>query len=763
MKLGVIAEPDRASDSPDTVVIVEPTIGAIARSKGHLYLIVTSTIASARAQEATQLAAESIRGEYYYDESAGIRVCIEKAIASANKRLGHQRERLGLHGTDDNGPIGIGIAVVRNNELYVATMGPAEAYLIRQARLSTLPDPHRERGLPTNDLEPDVWRGEISVGDSLVLVSPNVMTRLGADELKDAMVTLHPQPAMEHLHHRFLAADGSGSDAMIAFEATEVASTHRSRTLVPVRPAEPLAGTPDRSPIPLADNVSGGVAAVQASAARARTAAGGAFAGLVTGLQDLMPHRRTAYRRVTPAAAKREMQRRAAVAVLAFVVVLGGLAGLVYTLGGGGGPKEPLASVTAAEAALRTIRADLGQVFAPGVDLVEGDPGKAMQLLSEAYQAVDAAKAANVPPATIDPLKAQVIDGLDRLFHVVPVDSATILSFAGSKTPFDIGALILGPDGMPYVLDKASAAVYRVDLRTKKAVVVFRSKLKVTAGTEGIPKLMTTGVRDLLIVDDKNVVWRWRAKDAKGNGTTTKVKVAGSAGWGDDVAAIGTFVRNASAGLYNLYVVDPSEQNILAYSPASDGSGFPVNAQNRLAVARDVSKVTDLLIDGDIFVADGGGIVRFVGGKSEGWDVQPAGWTGDTPAGDTLLRTSPDYALIASATDKRTGLLYGWDRDNARVVAIDKAKGTFTEQYRLAGASPTWEDVRGMYVVLGAGPEAPSTLVWATKDTVMSAILERVSDPVAPGASGSPGPSGSGALGSPGPSAGPSAKASATP
>src|SRR5439155_750926 len=51
MKLGVIAESDRASDSPDTVVIVEPTIGAIARSKGHLYLIVTSTIASARAQE----------------------------------------------------------------------------------------------------------------------------------------------------------------------------------------------------------------------------------------------------------------------------------------------------------------------------------------------------------------------------------------------------------------------------------------------------------------------------------------------------------------------------------------------------------------------------------------------------------------------------------------------------------------------------------------------------------------------------------------
>src|SRR4051812_10769680 len=292
MKLGVIAEPDRSPDSPDTIVVVEPTIGAIARSKGHLYLIVTSTIRSSRAQEATQLAAETIRGEYYYDESAGIRVCIEKAITSANKRLNHQRERLGLHGTAANGPIGIGIAVVRGNELYVATIGPAEAYLIRQARLSTLPDPHRERGLPTGALEPDVWRGEISVGDSLVLVSPNIMARLGPDELKDAMVTLHPQPAMEHLHHRFVTADGSASDAMIAIEATEVASTSKQRTLVPVRPVEPLAGARARGPIPLADNVTDGVAAVQAGAFRARAAAGGAFDRLVLRVQDLLPRRR---------------------------------------------------------------------------------------------------------------------------------------------------------------------------------------------------------------------------------------------------------------------------------------------------------------------------------------------------------------------------------------------------------------------------------------------------------------------------------------
>jgi hypothetical protein len=755
MKLGVIAEPDRSPDSPDAVVVVEPTIGAIARSKGHLYLIVTSTVGSARAQEAAQLAAETIRGEYYYDESAGIRVCIEKAIASANKRLNHQRERLGLHGVNGNGPIGIAIAVVRGNELYVATIGPAEAYLIRQARLSTLPDPHRERGLPTGDLEPDVWRGEISVGDSLVLVSPNVMARLGPDELKDAMVTLHPQPAMEHLHHRFLAAGGTGSDAMIAFEATEVASTHRSRSLVPVRPAEPLAGAPDRSPIPLADNVTGGVAAVQASATRARSAAGGAFTGLILRLQELLPHRRTAYRRVTPASARRETQRRAALAVLAFVIVLGGLGTFAFAFGGGGGSKTALSSVAAGEAALRTINESLDQVFAPGVNLVEGDPQKAYQLLSAAWTALDTARTTSVPESTLAPLRAKATAGLDQLFRVKSVAPVRILSTATAKTPFDIGALIRGPQGAPFVLDKATASVYRIDPTTKKAVVVYRSKKREAGATEGVPKLITTASRDLVVIDTKNVVWRWRPKDTAGAGTTTRIRVEGAAGWGDDLTAVATFLRYTSSGLYNLYVVDPSEQNILAYAPSIDGSGFPVAGQPWLSVARDVSGIRQLLIDGDIYALDDGSIIRYVSGRTDGWTYQPPGAATFAPDGDVLLRSTPRYRFIASASEKRTGRIYAWDEANARVVAFDKARGTFLEQYRLAGGSADWADVRGMYIVAGADAEDADTIVWATKTGIMSARLEGVPDDVAtPGASGSPGP---------GASPNPSTKPSASP
>jgi hypothetical protein len=737
MKLGVIAEPDRVTDSPDTVVVVEPSVGSVARSKGNLYLLVTSTVASQRAQEATQLAAETIRSEYYYDESAGIRVCLEKAIASANKRLAHQRERLSLQGDGVNGPIGIGVAVVRGNELYVGTIGPAEAYLIRQARLSTLPDPHRERGLPTKDLEPDVWRGEISVGDSLVLISPNVMSRLGPDELKDAMVTLHPQPAMEHLHHRFVAADGSASDAMIALEATEVASTHKSRALVPVRPAEPLAGAPDRSPIPLADNVTDGVAAVQASAFRARAAAGGALERLVVRFQDLLPRRRAAYRRVTPAAAKREVQRRAALAVLALVVVSGGLFFVVWAFGGQN-PGRDLASLTVGEAALRTARDNIAKVFGPGVDLVDGDPSKALDLLTGAYTALDTAAKNEVPASTIAPLRKQAQAGLDRLYHVVPVAPATVISFVGSEVPFDISDMILGPGGVPFVMDRATKTVYRIDFRTRTATAVFRDGTKAQGGVEAAPKLMALGAsRDLLVVDAANAVWRWRPQDKEGAGTTTKVRVSNGASWGDDIRAVGTFIRNVSAGLYNLYVVDPSEQQIVYYQPASDGSGFPADPIDRLAVARSMDKVTDLYIDGDIFIADGGTIVRFVDGRAEGWEAD------SLP--DTLLRKEPAYRLITSGTDKRTGVLYAYDPTSARVVAIDKAKGSYIEQYRLAGGVRGWEDLRAMYVVLAAD-DAPATLVWATKDGVYSSILDAVPDvpPPSPAASGGPSPAGSG-------------------
>ncbi len=731
MKLGIVADEERHSDSPDTTLVVEPTVGSRARSKGQLYLLVTSMVAGPKAREATRLVADVIRHEYYYDESAGIRVCLIKAILAANKRLSHARERsaLGTGVAGKSAPIGVAIAVVRDHELYVATVGPAEAYLSRGARLSTLPDPDRERGLPTTDLEPDVWRGEIGIGDQLVLVSPNLMRSLGPDELKDALVTLHPQPALERLTTRFAEVGGVGSDGGLILEVAELTSVRSGRTLVAVKPPEPLAGAPDRSPIPLADTVSGGVAAAQAGARRARTAAGGALGRLIGRAQDAMPARSRGPRRVTPIGTRRETQRRAAVAVLALVAVAGSLGIGVSLLGGHVPPGQVIASAEIGQQALDKARQNLDRVFGPGVNLVVNDPKTAEQLLTDTLAQLDTAKGAGIAAALLTPLRAKAVTGLDRLYGVVeitPIESFTFPADVGA----DLKGLVRGPDGAPYVLSPGTATIYRINLTDLTAVAVFREGTKTAGSTEAAPRLLSSGGRDLLILDAKNVLWRWRPADAKGKGTITKVKVTGSAEWGNDVLAMGTYVRDASAGLYNLYIVDPSEQEILAYAPAADGSGFPGTPGKRLTVPRAVDGVTSLYIDGDIWITDSGSILRVVSGTTDGWAAGPLP--------DGALRPKPVFKVVMSGSDRRTGNVYGYDPTSARLVAFSKAKGGYLEQYRLAGASKDWVDVRGWYVEPGIA-DAPDAVVWITATGLHRAVLEPVTSDLAP--SGSPGSS----------------------
>ena len=729
MKLGVVPDAERAPDSPDTALHVEPRVGAQTRTKGHLFLLVTSRVPGVRARDATRLVADSIRSEYYYDESAGIRVCLVKSIQVANKRLTHARERGALGNAP--GPIGVGLAVVRDNELYVCTVGPAEAYLSRGARLSTLPDPHRDRGLPSAELEPDVWRGEVNVGDQLMLVSPNVVAALGADALKDALVTLHPQSAAEQLTARFRAGGGTGSDGVVILEAAEIAVSRAGVVPVPVRPAEPLAGMPDRSPIPLADTVAGGFAAAQSGARWARGAAGGALYRLLLRIQDALPSRGVPRRRVTPLSARREMQRRAAVAFLALVVVVGGLGAAVFVLGGRQSPGAAIASHDSAQGALDLARRNIGRVVGPGIDLVTNDPKQAERLLTEAYTAIETAGRGGIPAATTGPIRAQIVAAMDRLYRMADVVSAPAFAFP-DDSKVDLGAMVRGPDGAPFVLDNKSGTVYRIDVAGNRATVIFRQGNTAAGRKEGAPKLLAVGGRDLLILDDKNVVWRWRPANTSGKGTLNRFPsgVSGSAEWGDDIIAIGTFIRDPEANLYNLYVIDPSAQQILAYSPAAAGDGFPTRPNARLSTPRDLTGVTDMYIDGDIWIVDGGQIKRIVNLKIDEWE-------GASP-GDRVLRGDPVFRLMTSASARREGTVYGLDPGHLRVIAFSKLNGTYLQQFRLAGGAEGWADLRGWYVEPGVGGE-PDTLVWISKGAVHRAILEATT--TAPAGSAGPGSS----------------------
>ena len=95
--------------------------------------------------------------------------------------------------------------------------------------------------------------------------------------------------------------------------------------------------------------------------------------------------------------------------------------------------------------------------------------------------------------------------------------------------------------------------------------------------------------------------------------------------------------------------------------------------------------------------------------------------------------------MVAGGTERRVGEIYGYDKPNARVIALSKVDGGFRAQYRLAGGAKDLSDLRAMYIIAGAEGE-PSTLVWITRDAINQAILVAVPDrpPASPGASAAP-------------------------
>jgi hypothetical protein len=240
---------------------------------------------------------------------------------------------------------------------------------------------------------------------------------------------------------------------------------------------------------------------------------------------------------------------------------------------------------------------------------------------------------------------------------------------------------------------------------------------------------VTTAGPDLLVLDVNNVLWRWRPTAEAGKGTLNRVTVEGSAEWGNDVTTMGTFLTDADAdtSLYNLYVVDPSEQQIRAFAPDSAGEGFP-EAAAWLSEPRPVEGVTSIHIDGDIYLADGGAVERFSAGQPDGWEPEAPG--------DDMLREPPSYDLITAASGRRAGLIYAWDSANARVVAWDKAEATFVEQFQLPEGNEGWADIRAMTVIESA--DEPPLLVWVSSDIVHASRLVDVDPPTDPGASADP-------------------------
>jgi serine/threonine protein phosphatase PrpC len=710
LKHGLVPEADRLSESADTTLVTEPATGSKVRSKGNLYLVVSSSRIGGRAREATQLVAETIRREYYYDESAGVPICLEKAVRSANRKLRGSREGSGL----PPGGMGIAMAVIRTNELYVATIGSAEAYLVRAARL-LVPDHTQQPGLPADDtLRVEVWRGEIAVGDSLLLVSRNLTEVVGTEELKNAVVTLHPQSAVEHLHHLFVAAGGEGPDAVLAVEATELALARADRRLAPVSGGTDAFADMPGGPIPGGDQVVGAATAVSGAFGGAATAVSGAFGGAMDRLIDLMPRRDRTARSIPSRVSRRESQRRGAFALL-------GLLGVVLVLGLGvwllpRGKEPSINTMSAGEQAFTSAQ----ETAAEGSRLLSGDPVQATVLLQRAWHDLEQAVAAGIPTDRTEPLEGQIRTNLDQLYKVGVPKTSALYEF---DEPTDIKALTLGPDGGIYYIAPARGgrgdSVWRLNKKHTRAYEIVKTGDAASKREVGRPRLLAMTALNtptLLIVDDNGALWRWNQYGDKASGTLSYRRVGGSdVVWGDDVRDINTLTQFQS-GTYFLYVLDPDTDQIHKYAPTLDGSRFDAPTNYLITKDESVADYLKLYIgDGNVYTLAPGEVVKHHAGRKVDWSL-------DDPPDANDLRPEHRYRLIDGTSP---GRLFVYDEQWGRILVFLKSDGTYLEQWATQGALPSMEDMRGMYVTQRGTAQAPRTpaVVWATPRGIFRSTL----------------------------------------
>lgn len=237
----------------------------------------------------------------------------------------------------------------------------------------------------------------------------------------------------------------------------------------------------------------------------------------------------------------------------------------------------------------------------------------------------------------------------------------------------------------------------------------------------GRPKLLAVGGGDVLILDDANALWRWHPAPGVPGGTLLRVNIPDSQNWGSDVRAISTRLVNADLNQYEIFVALPSRQQVVKYTPAPDGSGYPTEAMSMyLSINADVSTVDDMYVDGKVYLADKGKITRYDLGQAV------TGWSTGRPSGTA----SPFYTrLTADSSVQDAGLFYAFDGPGRRIVAFNKSDGQVAAEYTVAASTGRLQTLTGMFVAAAA--DGSKTLYWTEGGNLLKASLTQAAAPSA--------------------------------
>ncbi|HEX9495801.1 MAG TPA: hypothetical protein VGA38_08585 [Candidatus Limnocylindria bacterium] len=577
----------------DVIVVSEPMLGATLRTKGRFYFLCEVLPQGKAGGDIAREVADLAREQYEYDLSAGIEVAIRKALRDANRRAAHrlrdQHGRVTLHAA---------CAVLVNNEVYAARIGQAQIFLVRRARLF-LPgdDPNeladfvhrtttrRAASLGSDpDLLPAVWKQAIEPGDTIILAGGNAIAALGAEALLNAAVTLHPRAAAEHLHDRFMAEGGSGSDSVVLIEVSPATTT---------APRIASAPEPSRPPeeVLVAETIRHRLDAIWSRRPRigralgtvASPAAGAVGRSLAIGL-ELMPHRAPTLGGPMTTARERSARTQRLISLLAVALLLvSGVIGAVVV-------RDFQTNNVAASYNVAVLSAqndlDSAQAFLDRKPAADEERARA-KLDSARAHIAEAATSPNANTQQLATLTARAGALADRLNSVL-IDVAALPGGIGQGSKIaGFTQTLLGL----YVADPGSGRMWRV-FESQPGTTTAGAVLQKGKAGVGSPLFVGAAENVLYTIDDQNKVWK-----AEGN-TVVDVSPDGRDKW----KSVGGLVSFSG----NLYVLDSASGQIWRHE---EDRGKFLAADPVLAQPFAPNAITSFAVDGSVWIVGSNGDV----------------------------------------------------------------------------------------------------------------------------------------------------------
>ncbi|HWQ15096.1 MAG TPA: hypothetical protein VNL77_20025, partial [Roseiflexaceae bacterium] len=195
----------------DMVLVAEPAgLFTPEARKGRLYIVAETDQDVARGRDACQLVCRVIRRQFYGDTSFSVTASLRKALVAANQAL--YQQNVGAP-PQKRGFVGVTCAVVKGEDVYVAQVKPAQAYLMAEGRLRALPPGAGWRQGPERatayfkpnalgkslTVEPEFFRAVMRPGDGLLLCTSNLAPLLSRDAVTRLLRAPEPGEVSERL------------------------------------------------------------------------------------------------------------------------------------------------------------------------------------------------------------------------------------------------------------------------------------------------------------------------------------------------------------------------------------------------------------------------------------------------------------------------------------------------------------------------------------------------------------------------------------